>query len=45
MNEVISTEEADRLIELEKVVIAGLQSLIEVGEALIEIRESRLYRI
>jgi hypothetical protein len=30
---------------LERVVTAGLQSWIEVGEALIEIRDSRLYRI
>ena len=41
----ITLPESARLIELEKVVVAGLQSWIEVGEALIEIRDSRLYRI
>jgi hypothetical protein len=43
--EVITLQESARLIELEKVVTAGLQSWIEVGEALIEIRDSRLYRV
>ena len=45
MIEVITLKESSRLIELEKIVVAGLQSWIEVGEALIEIRDSRLYRI
>jgi hypothetical protein len=45
MTDIISIEESTRLIALEKVVTNGLQSWIEVGEALIEIRDSRLYRI
>jgi hypothetical protein len=45
MSEVITLKESSRLIELEKVVTTGLQSWIEVGEALIEIRDSRLYRV
>jgi hypothetical protein len=45
MIEAITLKESSRLIELEKIVVAGLQSWIEVGEALIEIRDSRLYRI
>jgi hypothetical protein len=45
MIEAITLQESSRLIELEKIVVAGMQSWIEVGEALIEIRDSRLYRI
>ena len=43
--EALTLAESNRLIQLEKVVTAGLQSWIEVGEALIEIRDSRLYKI
>lgn len=45
MTDIITLEESKRLLELEKTVTAGLQSWIEVGEALIEIRDSRLYRV
>jgi hypothetical protein len=45
MKEAITIAESSRLIELEKIVTTGLQSWIDVGEALIEIRDSRLYRI
>jgi len=45
MLDIISLQESERLVALEKVVTAGLQSWIEVGEALIEIRDSRLYRV
>lgn len=33
-----------RLFELERVIAAGLQSFIEVGNALMEIRDKRLYK-
>jgi len=41
----ITMQESCRLVELEAVVKAGLQTFVEVGEALLEIRDSRLYRI
>lgn len=37
--------ESKRLIALEKVIQSGLSTFVSVGEALAEIRESRLYRI
>src|SRR5512138_440401 len=40
----LSTSEAGRLAELETVIARGLQTFIEVGSALMEIRNSRLYR-
>jgi hypothetical protein len=40
----LEVAEQDRLAELEGVVEQGLQTFIEVGEALSEIRASRLYR-
>lgn len=43
--EPICTEESKRLVELEAVIQRGLDTFIEVGEALAEIRDSRLYRI
>jgi len=36
--------ESKRLIELEKIIEAGRQTFIEVGTALAEIRDSRLYK-
>jgi hypothetical protein len=36
--------ESSRLVELEQVVAAGLQTFVEVGLALAEIRDRRLYR-
>jgi hypothetical protein len=40
----ISLDESKRLIELEKVIEAGQQTFIQVGDALAEIRDSRLYK-
>jgi hypothetical protein len=40
----ITLDESKRLIELEKVIEAGQQTFIEVGIALAEIRDSRLYK-
>lgn len=45
MKSIISIEESKRLISLEAVITKGLNNFIEVGEALLEIRDSRLYRI
>ena len=42
--EPISLAESKRLIELEKVIEAGQQTFIEVGTALAEIRDARLYK-
>lgn len=42
--EVITLEEATRLIELELIVETGLTVFVAVGNALLEIRDSRLYR-
>jgi hypothetical protein len=44
MGDYLSTSEAGRLAELETVIERGLQTFIEVGSALMEIRNSRLYR-
>lgn len=44
MTDYLSTTESDRLAELETVIERGLQTFIEVGSALMEIRSSRLYR-
>lgn len=41
----ITMQESTRLVELEAVVKAGLQTFVQVGEALFEIKEKRLYRI
>ena len=40
----LTTVESSRLSDLELVVSSGLQTFVEVGNALREIRESRLYR-
>jgi hypothetical protein len=40
----IALDESKRLIALEKIIAAGQQTFIEVGIALAEIRDSRLYR-
>ena len=42
--EVITTQEASRRKVLEKTIAKGIGTVIKVGEALIEIKESRLYR-
>jgi hypothetical protein len=44
MTDYLSTSETRRLAELETVIERGLQTFIEVGSALMEIRDSRLYR-
>lgn len=43
--EVISMEESRDLTRLETIVASGLQTFVEVGEALAEIRDRKLYRI
>jgi hypothetical protein len=43
--EVISLPESARLVTLEKTISSGLQTFVAVGEALMEIRDSRLYRV
>ena len=40
-----TVDESGRLVELERTIEHGLATFIEVGEALTEIRDSRLYRI
>jgi hypothetical protein len=42
--EILAPSEVSRLAELEAVVDKGVQTFIEVGEALGEIRDKRLYR-
>jgi protein gp37 len=44
MNEVITVAESQRLEVLESVIDAGMQTFVHVGNALLEIRDSRLYR-
>ena len=41
----ISLAESGRLVELEKMIERGLQTFLEVGAALAEIRDAKLYRI
>jgi hypothetical protein len=41
---VLAPDESQRLAELEAVVERGLTTFIEVGEALREIRDARLYK-
>lgn len=43
--EPLTLPESNRLIELERKIELGLQTFVEVGEALLEIRDSRLYKI
>lgn len=43
--EIITVEESSELVRLEIIVEKGLQTFTEVGEALAEIRDRRLYRI
>lgn len=44
MSESLTTTETTRLTELETAIETGLQTFTEVGNALLEIRDSRLYR-
>lgn len=41
---VLNRQESEKLFDLEKVVEKGLDTFVEVGKALAEIRDSRLYR-
>lgn len=43
--ESITIQESSRLIALERTIQKGVATFIDVGEALMEIRDSRLYRI
>lgn len=43
-NEAITIAESKRLIQLEKIIKAGEQTFVEVGAALKEIRDGKLYR-
>ena len=45
MTTIITQGESLRLIELENTIKAGLDTFVEVGNALLEIRDSRLYRV
>lgn len=45
MSEAITIQESARLVELEDVIERGLSNFIKVGEALVEIRDKRLYRV
>lgn len=40
----LSTTEAEHLADCETIIAAGLASFVEVGEALADVRDSRLYR-
>lgn len=42
--EIVTVGEAERLAALEQVIEHGLQTFVDVGNALLEIRDSRLYR-
>lgn len=44
MNESLTTTEESRLNELQGIVTRGLATFVDVGNALLEIRDSRLYR-
>ena len=43
--EIISIEESRDLVRLETIIMNGLQTFVEVGEALANIRDRKLYRI
>jgi hypothetical protein len=45
MIEALPIKEIERLAELEDVIARGIASFIEVGEALCEVRDSRLYKV
>lgn len=45
MASLVSLAESSRLVALEETIQHGVATFIEVGEALLEIRDSRLYRI
>jgi hypothetical protein len=43
--EIITMQESARLVELERTIETGMTTFVEVGSALMEIRDSRLYRV
>lgn len=43
--EIITMQESARLVELERKIETGMTTFVEVGNALMEIRDSRLYRV
>ena len=45
MSDAITIQESADLVRLEKTIAQGLQTFVDVGEAMIEIRDRRLYRI
>lgn len=45
MSEAITLQESGDLVRLETTIAQGLQTFVEVGEALVEIRDRKLYRI
>lgn len=45
MTSEITLDESKRLIALERQIAGGLRTFVQVGEALCEIRDSRLYRV
>ena len=45
MSEAVTLQESGDLVRLEKTIAQGLQTFVEVGEALAEIRDRKLYRI
>jgi hypothetical protein len=45
MSELITFEESKRLVALERKIEQGMTTFVEVGQSLMEIRDSRLYRV
>jgi hypothetical protein len=43
--DIITMQESARLVELERTIETGMTTFVEVGSALMEIRDSRLYRV
>lgn len=44
-DQTITLKESARLVQLERTIEAGMTTFVEVGQALMEIRDSRLYRV
>jgi hypothetical protein len=44
-DQTITLKESARLVQLERTIETGITTFVEVGQALMEIRDSRLYRI
>ena len=43
--DIITMQESARLVELERTIKTGMTTFVEVGNALMEIRDSKLYRV